>query len=410
MNLKDKLRRLGPDIQRPLPNARKGLEREIHACVDGEEASNDSGKYFHSITAYPSDYLHGSMPLNRFEDAHAGILGLVAKDNALHGKDPRRAVFIDTETTGLAGGAGTVPFLIGLGFFSDDGFRVEQFFMRDFHEERAILQAVAEKMIQAEFIVSYNGKAYDLNILESRYTLSRMRNRALDLPHLDLLFTARRLWRRRLQDCSLANIERRILEFYREGDVPGALIPQIYFDYVRLRDAQRLRAVFRHNRWDVVTLAAIAGIAARIYSRPVEQLNDPLDLMSLGRNFWNMGLLTEAAACFRSALDYAMDPTDRMEVLEQFGFVLKRKGDWASAVKVWECMLDSSRHTTLPYEELAKYYDHRMRNIEKAAEIVLRALDRIRLFEEIRPGVNCSADRRDLEYRLSRLRRKQGSG
>ena len=406
MDLREKLRQFESDLQ----SSRKKISRSYGADIDvhiaGEEVSNEFGSYFRSITVYPEDHQHGQISLNLLAETDPRIFGLVGKDEALIGVDLRKAVFIDTETTGLAGGAGTVPFLIGLGYFCDDGFRVDQFFMRDYDEERAVLNAVKERLENCEALVSYNGKAYDLNLMASRFTLARMDNPAFGLPHLDLLFTARRLWRRRIVDCSLSNVERQILDFHREHDVLSYLIPSLYFDYIRSRDGGILKSVFTHNRWDIITLVALAAVAGRIYQSPKESLNHPLDLLSLGKAFERMTRMEEAAFCFREALNYSLGSEEREEALSLLGFSLKRLSEWGKAVKVWEHMIESVPHRIGPYEELAKYYEHRDGDFERAIEVVGRAMERVRIIEELHPGLSITVDRRDLEYRLARLKRK----
>ena len=381
---------------------------DIDLYVAGEEVSNEFGHFFRSITVYPENYKHGSISLAQLTEIDPNTFGLVGKDDSLTGLDLRKAVFIDTETTGLVGGVGTVPFLVGLGYFFDDGFRVDQFFMRDYDEERAVLQGIKERLENCEALVSYNGKAYDLNLLASRFTLSRMENPAVNLPHLDLLFTASRLWRRRISDCSLSNIERCVLDFHRIGDIPSFMIPGLYFDYLRSRAGKLIKPVFTHNQWDIVTLVALAVVTGKIYQNPMEHLAHPLDLLSIGKAFQRLGRLEEASNTFREALNYTMESENREEVLRLLGFSLKRVGHWEGAVKVWEHMIETTSHRILPYEELAKFYEHQTSDFKRAMEVVHRALEWIRLMEELHPGLNLKGDQENLDYRLARLKRKVG--
>jgi uncharacterized protein YprB with RNaseH-like and TPR domain len=159
-------------------------------------------------------------------------------------------------------------------------------------------------------IVSYNGKCYDMNLLASRFTLSRMKNPAVDTPHLDLLFPVRRLWRRRIGDCSLSNVEKTILGFERENDIPGFLIPSIYFEYLRTKNGRSLASVFQHNRWDIIALAALAGLTGQIHEAPLEKLSHPVDLYSLGRTFESMSQSESAIVCLKEAIRRSNDPED----------------------------------------------------------------------------------------------------
>ena len=410
MDLRDKLKQFERDFQPDRQPISRSRQPDIETVVAGEEVSNEYGSYFRSITVYPEDHRHGRIPLDYFQEIDPEVFELVGKDEALRGIDLRKAVFIDTETTGLAGGTGTLPFLIGLGYFYDDGFRVDQLFMRDYREEPAVLKTVAERLEACDAIVSYNGKAYDLNLLTSRFILARMKNPAVDRPHLDLLFTVRRLWRRRIVECTLSNVEQHVLDFHRHDDVPGFMIPGLYFDYLRSRNGQVLEPVFRHNQWDVIALVALAGVAGRIYQSPTAFLDHPLDFLSLGRAFQNVLRLQDAVTCFQEALNHPMEPGNKEEVLRNLGFSLKRLGQWEQAVKVWERMAETLSHRIMPYEELAKYYEHRVGEFDKAADIVHRALERIDLLNELRPNLNLREDRKDLEYRLARLSRKAKRG
>src|SRR5262249_33194494 len=143
--------------------------------------------------------------------------------------DPSRIAFLDTETTGLSGGTGTYAFLVGIGTWRSSGFLVEQFFMRNFDEEAAVICPLEERLSQVKVVVTFNGKCFDLPLLESRFVMHRRDWPLADGIHLDLLHPSRRLWKLRLKDCSLANLEREVLGFEREEDIPGYLIPQVYF-------------------------------------------------------------------------------------------------------------------------------------------------------------------------------------
>jgi uncharacterized protein YprB with RNaseH-like and TPR domain len=165
-----------------------------------------------------------------------------------------RIVFLDTETTGMQGGAGMCPFLVGLGSFIGDDFHMLQYFIRDFDEEPSMLYALGELLSRYELVVTYNGAAFDLPLLETRFTLARLDSPFQNMSHLDLLFTARRLWRNGHGSCRLIALEREMLSFFRGPDVPGSMIPRVYFDYLQQRPSSTLNAVFTHNVNDVVLL------------------------------------------------------------------------------------------------------------------------------------------------------------
>jgi len=406
MDLVRKLRQHEPVLRLFREKERPALDSEIGRFVPGNETVNSAGHFFKSEQVFQTDHVHGRIPIDLLFETPASVFSLVGKDSTLAGLDFSKTVFLDTETTGLAGGTGTVAFLIGLGIFTENGFCIEQFFMRDYNEERAVLTALQERLQPFRFLVSYNGKGYDLNLLSTRFTLARMDNPAEDFPHLDLLHSARRLWKRRLGDCSLGSIERSVLGFVREDDVPSFIIPNLYFEYLRTRNAEKLAPVFRHNQMDILALAALAGLSGRIHHRPADHLDHPLDFISLGRAMEKLFRLEEAAACFRKALDHPLEPDEKEEALLRLGSVWKRMGAWDKAVQVWEYIVEHASFSTFPYEELAKYHEHRAGDFQKASWWTQRALDRIGVIGELNPDLFMDEDKRDLEIRLNRLKRK----
>jgi len=406
MDLRSKLEKFHQDL---IPQATRRPEitgQDIHHYIDGEEVVNQQGRFFYARTLYPGTHLHGEYPLNLIQKSTNDIFAQMGKNALLKDADIRKALFLDTETTGLAGGVGTVPFMIGLGRFTGDGFLVEQMFMRDYREEAAVLAEFRKRLDHAGMLISYNGRAYDMNVLASRMTLARMPLSGTDLPHLDLLHTARRLWRRRIGDCSLSNIEQQILGFRRENDVPGFLIPGLYFEYIRTGAARELAPVFMHNRFDIVSLAVLAGLAGHIYETPHAYLQHAGDWISLGRAFENLGMVEEAADCYQSAMEAHSDEDELEDALRCMGFMLKRAGKPDKAEAVWQRLVRQMPHRLYAYEELAKYYEHQTRNLDRARDIVKQALSRIGILESLYNQSLFSADRDDLEYRLRRLLRK----
>ncbi|NQT25862.1 ribonuclease H-like domain-containing protein [candidate division KSB1 bacterium] len=407
MDLKDKLDLLGPSLglgekkksKRPIPDLSK--------IIKGETVENKFGQFFRTQETHPFSEPHGEVDLNGLFEIPSDIFGLIGKSDSLKNINPKRTLFIDTETTGLAGGAGTVPFMIGIGFFEDNGFSVQQYFMRDFNEERAVLDSVYSLLDEAESFVSYNGKCYDFNLLSSRFTLSRMGDPVQNKPHLDLLFSARRIWKRRLGDCSLSNIESNILRFKREGDVPGWQIPSLYFEYLRSGNPAPLEPVFHHNFWDIVSLAALMTTLGQVYTKPKIHISESQDMVSLGRAMDALSRFDQAASYYRAALDLEPTSEDKEDALHLLGFALKRNGDWDKAIQIWRHLIQHFSFQVSPYEELAKYYEHKVDDPEQAIPFAKKAIERIELLEELHLHANYQIDRHDLEYRLARLERKQ---
>jgi tetratricopeptide (TPR) repeat protein len=316
--------------------------------------------------------------------------------------DASRLLFLDTETTGLAGGTGTCAFLIGIGNVEGMKFVVRQFFLRDYPEEKAMLEALAEALEPCQGIVTFNGKTFDVPLLETRYALARMKSPLDRLIHFDALHPARRLWKLRLESCKLTDLEEAILGISREGDVPGAEIPAIYFDYLRRGDARGLQPVFYHNALDVLTLAAITVELARaLGDGGAEALGSPLDLFSLSRILGTAGSQEKSISTCRQALAAGLPQQVESLALKHLAAEFKRKRQHESAVELW---LELSRRepplAVEALEELAIHYEHHLRDLRQALEFTLAALARL---EEQFPSV---AHRKRFARRMERLQRK----
>jgi uncharacterized protein len=235
------------------------IRSRIEEWADGEVAENEAGQHFQTERLYPAHRQHGVADIGALCELPAGLMDALG-----FGKIPPapcgRWAFLDTETTGLAGGSGTYAFLIGVGRITKEGFRVRQFFMRECAEEASVLRALHEHLTSFDTLITYNGKTYDQPLLETRYRMCGQKSPFGGLAHLDLLHGARRLWKLRLDSCRLMELERQILGFHREGDLPGEMIPYVYFECLRSREAQTLMPIFHHNAMDILTLACLTAI------------------------------------------------------------------------------------------------------------------------------------------------------
>lgn len=211
-----------------------------------------------------------------------------------------RALFMDTETTGLSGGAGTLAFLTGLGWVENGRFIVEQYFLRDYSEEVHMLARIAERMRGRTHMVTFNGKSFDCPLLESRFTLMRMRGDWRELNQIDLLHPARRVWKLRLERCSLGALEEHVLGVSRDIDIPGAEVPERYFHYLKTHDFAEMTEVIEHNRQDIVTLMLLMGRMAELFRAPL-LAGYQEDIFSLGRAFERGGNGEKALGCFRAS-------------------------------------------------------------------------------------------------------------
>lgn len=264
------------------------------------------------------DHQHGRLPLSRALSAQPDTLCLLSRDPRLAGMDPSAAAFFDTETTGLGTATGTLVFLVGVGRFVDGGFEVVQYFLPGPASEAAFLSAIREGFGQDPFLVSYNGKCFDAPLLQARYTMQRQRLALTHWPHLDLLHPARSLYRPRVPDCRLGTIERFVLGVVRsQADVPSALIPSIYFDYLRTGAVDQLGRVFYHNLVDILSLAGLsASEAAALEGRP--ECTHPCDHLGAAKLLESTGRLEEAEAAYRRALVVATGRT-RIEPMQRLG-------------------------------------------------------------------------------------------
>jgi uncharacterized protein len=339
----------------------------------GRVVQNDRGAFFLLEQDQHLDTWHGSLCLSRFHGVDPAAVPVLSGDPTLAGFDLHRAVFLDTETTGLSGGAGTAAFLVGVGFVRDDRFVVRQYVMRDYEEEAALLGALAEDLRGFRHLVTYNGRAFDIPLLETRYRLCRTRFPLARASHLDLLAPARRLWKERLVSCRLQSLERSLLSLERHEDVPGEEIPRIYFDYVRRRDGRALARVLEHNRLDVVSLAAVAVLASEWVHE--DRAEDPRDVFSLGRVYEGALLYERSEALYRRVAERETGPL-RVRSLVRLAARARRRGDHPAALRLWgEAATAGSPRA---WRELAVHHEHRTRDLTAALDAAdhgLRTLD-----------------------------------
>ena len=301
----------------------------------GEIQSTSLGSHYLIRASYPHDHFHGKVHLNRLSSVDfESLVNLMGEKVAVPHRN--RIVFLDTETTGVHGGTGMCPFLVGLGYFEDDDFQMVQFFIRDFDEEPSMLLALGELLSRFELVVTYNGAAFDIPLLETRFMLARLENPFAAMPHFDLLFTARRLWRNGHGSCRLAALERELVAFMRGPDIPGAMIPRAYFDYLQRRPNVTLRSVFTHNVDDVLSLAALTVHACDRVNFEPALLDEPLDLYSLGRVFENSGNWQRSIRLYEMALAGGVDEPARQKIFERLGALYRRTGEYEAALAMLE--------------------------------------------------------------------------
>jgi len=424
---------------------------------------------------YPVAHRHGRHPVERYAEAagaaRVALPWFLSRSGGLlppgESDAGPRLLFFDLETTGLSGGAGTYAFLVGFGFFDESGFRTRQYFLRGYGEERALLDAVAAEVSagaagRPPVLITYNGRSFDVPLIETRYQLNRLRSPFGGLPHVDMLFPARRLWKRRVApavgwrpfdapgslrvapstaegrlaagghitrdqaasrrpeagsraddapgSCSLAAIERDILGLHRQDDVPGWEIPSRYFGYARTGDAAGLEAVLEHNRLDLLSLAAVAGLILEMSKEGVDAARGCHERLALGRLFESLDRLDDAERCYAAAaVDEGMpkqepDRTARADALHWLALHRRRLHRFQEAAEAWRSISEipgvdaDLRREAL--EALAIHHEHRVKDLEAARAFALEAL---RLASDAKRAEG-------VQHRLGRLSHKLGKG
>jgi uncharacterized protein YprB with RNaseH-like and TPR domain len=347
----------------------------IDEWMSGQVVETSYGSHFETERLYERHRRHGSMDISNLTELPEDFLDSLS-EGAIPRSSPVRWAFLDTETTGLAGGSGTYAFLVGVGRICAEGFRVRQFFMRDFGEESSLLEALDNHLSQFDVLITYNGKTYDQPLLETRFCMTRRRPPFTRMAHLDLLHGARRLWKLRLESCRLVDLENEILGVEREGDLPGEMIPYVYFEYLRTRQAFRLAPIFHHNAIDILTLACLTGIVPSAFRSPEEaQLSHGADWLGLARWLLKTGRQEEALVLLRRAVERGLSDDLMFRTLWEIALLEKRQGDRPAAVaKFTELATARNPYRVAALEELAKHYEHHERNYPMALELTSKAL------------------------------------
>jgi uncharacterized protein len=342
----------------------------------GEVHSNGLGSHYVMQVVFPEDHFHGKVRLGRLSSSDlAYLMKIMNEKGVVPHRD--RIVFLDTETTGIQGGTGMCPFLVGIGFFEGDDFHMVQYFIRDFDEEPSMLLALQERLQQFDLTVTYNGAAFDIPLLETRFTLARLENPFQTMSHFDLLFTARKLWRNGHGSCRLVALEREMLSFLRGPDIPGAMIPRVYFDYLQRRPAPQLESVFTHNVHDVVSLAGLTVHACdRVLLEPAP-LDEPLDLFSLACVLTHASDWRRAIRVFEMALSGGLPAPICRKALENMVVVYRRAGEHARAHELCVELMGYPEFSFVGYEGAAIYYERVVRDLEAAVKVVDEGLTRV---------------------------------
>ncbi len=368
---------------KPLTGAQAAIRlpaSPVEDCTDGKVIANSFGEHFQVDKFFASHQTHGSADIGALSELPDTLLDALS-ENEILSIAPERWAFLDTETTGLAGGSGTYAFLIGVGQITSRGFSIRQYFMREYAEERSVLLALEEHLAGFDVVITYNGRGYDQPLLETRYRMNRHKPPFSRLHHLDLLFGARRLWKLQLEGCRLVQLEREILGFQREDDVPGELIPYVYFDYLRSRNAGRLKSVFHHNALDILSLACLTAIVpAAFRSTDAEALTrigvrKGPELAGLGRWLRTAGECEKSLALLKRAVDAGLPDSLLFRTLWDIACLEKQLRRPAEALGVFVDLTSCrNEYRIAALKELAKYYEHQEKNYALALDFTEQAL------------------------------------
>jgi uncharacterized protein YprB with RNaseH-like and TPR domain len=345
---------------------------------------------------YSLDGRYGKVRLGEWRDLQPETLAVISGSAAFAALDPQKVLFFDSETTGLAGGTGTIPFMLGFGFFSESVFQVKIFLLQDLDREGEFLDAVDDFLAAGDFAatVTFNGKAFDFPLLETRYILQRRRFPLLQLPHLDFLFPARTIWKNTFDSRKLGYLGEMLLGISRSDDIEASFIPALYFNFLRSQDLSAIEPVIEHNAMDLVGLAAVVLLGAR-YLADHSLTADEGEILGLGMLCERAGLLEKAESFYRIAKDVSGRGEVKARAQRRLSILLKKKKLFHEALELWKLL--SENNDLQAYREISVHYEHRERNYYQAVEIVEKALGSVSL---------SPSQQQELEKRLERLRSK----
>ena len=323
--------------------------------------------------SYSLEGRYGKVRLGEWLSLRTGALEVIAGGGGFAGIDPRQAVFFDSETSGLAGGTGTIPFMLGFGWFSDQAFQVRIFILLDLDEEGEFLAAVARFLEEGGFsvVVTYNGKAFDLPLLETRYILQRRRSPLQGLPHLDFLFPARTIWRNTFDSRKLGYLGEMLLGLSREDDIDGSAIPALYFSFLRSGVFELIEPVVEHNAMDLVGLAAVVLLGV-LYLDDYSLAGDGGEIFGLGRLCERAGLLEKAEEFYKVARQISAHSDVAVLATRRLSILLKKKKLFSEALELWRQL--AAAHDAQAQRELSVHFEHRERDFSMALTYVEQAI------------------------------------
>jgi len=353
---------------------------------------------------YSLDIKYGKIVLSSGLDISGDVLTCLSKDSAFETLDLSTALFIDLETTGLSGGVGVVPFNVGMGYYKNDKFYVAQYFLGDLAEEERMIKELGQFFEEMNFqsVVTYNGKSFDIPLLETRFILYRKPLILCELPHLDFLYSARSLWGHKYENCRLFHLAHELLEADRSEDIPSAEIPLRYFQYLQTGNFDLIEPILYHNQEDILSLLGVVITGALIFSEDSDAcLADAMDFFGAGKIMENVGEIEKSVNFFQRALDGKLTDEVSIQAKKKLSYHFKKNQGWDKAIPLWQEVASSdsiSSKQLFSFRELAMYFEHKEKKYEEARKIAEEGL-------VLSLGVSPYYEK-DFSYRLERLKRK----
>lgn len=353
---------------------------------------------------YSLDIRYGKIVLSSGLDISGDVLTCLSKDSAFETLDLSTALFIDLETTGLSSGVGVVPFNVGMGYYKNDKFYVAQYFLGDLAEEERMIKELGQFFEEMNFqsVVTYNGKSFDIPLLETRFILYRKPLILCELPHLDFLYSARSLWGHKYENCRLFHLAHELLEADRSEDIPSAEIPLRYFQYLQTGNFDLIEPILYHNQEDILSLLGVVITGAQIFSEDSDaHLADAMDLFGAGKIMENIGEIEKSVNFFQRALDGKLTDEVSIQAKKKLSYHFKKNQGWDKAIPLWQEVASSdsiSSKQLFSFRELAMYFEHKEKKYEEARKIAEEGL-------VLSLGVSPYYEK-DFSYRLERLKRK----
>jgi len=346
------------------------------ASIGGDEETTTLGRHLILRSSCDEHHYHGKIRVGRLSIADLQrFLSLMKHKANVTERDS--IVFLDTETTGIHGGTGMVPFLVGVGFYQGETFHTAQYFIRDFDEEPSMLLALSKLLERFKLLVTYNGATFDVPLLETRFTLAKLDSPFEGMEHLDLLPGARRLWRNGHGSCRLVALEQKIVSFLRGPDIPGSMIPKAYFDFLQGRGVSVMASVLKHNLHDIVSLVALTVCATDRTAADPAAFDEPLDLYSLARVMENTAEWKRAAQLYEMAMSAGLPEPFMIRTQESLVVLLRRLGEHARSLALCEKLMEAPVFSMVGHEGAAVHHERIGGVPLRALEVVERALMRL---------------------------------